>query len=105
MSEETLKTKEDKQVETVKTEAVKIKKEKSKKVSLVRKTAKTVKPKANIKFVGKEIESPKQIRDGKNIIHLPKAEEQLKGFFHKNADDIIRQFPMLYKRPVDKNGK
>jgi len=73
---------------------------------------------SNIKFVGRDEidkETGKLIRRNDPIeciinagveILLPKATEQKKkgkGFFHKNADTIVRLFPHLYKA-IKKRG-
>lgn len=66
----------------------------------------------NIIFVGK-VESkgelidavpPKSIQDGREKIKLPSADEQLAGFYHPKAAQIIRAFPS-YKAFVKKGAK
>lgn len=64
----------------------------------------------NIVFVGKrnlhgknvEDEAPRELRDGLSKFRLPTDEEQKAGFYHKDANQIIRAFPHMYKQFVKK---
>lgn len=56
-----------------------------------------------IKFVGKKQEAPEFLTDGSTKIVLP--ENQSKPFTHSEAKRILRAFPELYKKVVQKNGK
>ena len=63
------------------------------------------KPEPNIAYVGKPEEEGREhdapqtkIKQFRQTITLPSAEEQQKPFYHKDAGTIISLFPHLYKR-------
>ena len=53
-----------------------------------------------IKFVGKNTPAPEFINDGSLKITLPK--DQKRAFTHKDAKRILKLFPELYKKVVEK---
>lgn len=90
---------------------------KRKKAAVAKKAAEV----PNIQYVGKKLvlnkvtgketlelrpaeEIAQWYRDGNETFKLPSGEEQLKGFYHKDADQLIRAFSKDFKRPV-KKGK
>jgi hypothetical protein len=70
-------------------------------------------PEANIIFIGKRefkgdlrpAVAPSSIIDGQDRIKLPSSADQVKGFYHENAAQIIRAFPKLYKQIKRKGVK
>jgi hypothetical protein len=65
----------------------------------------------NIVFVGRrelhgetaEMDAPKSLRDGiTEFVDLPDSDSQKRGFYHPDANRIIRAFPRLYKSFVKK---
>jgi len=56
---------------------------------------------------GKFVDSdpPAQITDGRDTFKLPSAKDQLTGFYHENASQIVRAFPKLYKPLKPKGAK
>lgn len=59
----------------------------------------------NIICVGKRHEPPTKLTDGSDVFQMPKAAEQLKGFYHPKAAQIVRAFPRFYKRFVEAKGE
>lgn len=67
---------------------------------------------ANIIFIRKELVKdelvvstpPKSLVDGDKKFKLPSAETQIAGFYHPEADRIVRAFPKLYKPIVQKGS-
>jgi len=65
----------------------------------------------NIVFVGRrhlhgeivEMDAPASLRDGMTeFVDLPDSGSQKRGFYHPDANRIIRAFPQLYKSFVKK---
>lgn len=50
-------------------------------------------------------EPPAFIVDGNEKITLPSADEQIKGFYHERAGQIIQACPKMYKRFTAKGSK
>lgn len=69
----------------------------------------------NIIFVGTRREHGKEVRledapeklisGPSTFVGLPSSEEQLKGFYYKQAAELCRAFPGLYKRLTKKGEK
>lgn len=77
--------------------------------------AKPIKNEPNIIFIGRKMdvktekmidaEPPTAIHTVGMNIKLPSAAEQRKGFYHEDANRIIREMPDLYKPLIPKGAK
>ena len=89
--------------------------------NIVRNKPQEVEPQPNIKFVGRvknskftdkattpdesewiDREAPESLTIGKLVFKMPDTDLQSAGFFHPEGHLIIRTFPRLYKRFVEK---
>lgn len=63
-----------------------------------------------IRFVGRDasgrkLNPPISLHGVVDVTELPSAEEQRSGFYHEQAQEIVRSYPRLYKTVQFKDGQ